>query len=115
MNWWSQNAKNSRSRIPVASLLVVGFILLCSCTTKTQPIQAGKDNCDYCRMTISDVRFGAEIITAKGKAYKFDDMHCFLSFLRAGSADTAKGSFYLVDFADHQLKPASAMFILRSS
>jgi copper chaperone NosL len=31
-----------------------------------------------------DPKFGAEIITTKGKVYKFDDMICFQQFLRSG-------------------------------
>lgn len=112
----NKKIKTNTRGVPAAvSLLVVCFILLCSCTTKTQPLQLGKDNCDYCRMTISDARFGAEIITAKGKAYKFDDMHCLLSFLKAGNVDTTKSRVYLVDFATHQLQLAPGMFILKSS
>ena len=32
-------------------------------------------------MTIVDARFGAEIVTKKGKVYKFDDTHCVALFL----------------------------------
>ena len=106
--------KNKRGTVPASAVIVACFIMLFSCTTNTQPLQLGKDNCDYCRMTISDARFGAEIITSKGKAYKFDDMHCILSFLKAGGIDTTNSRFYLVDFTNHQLQPASNMFILRS-
>ena len=35
-------------------------------------------------MTISDPQFGGEIITTKGKVYKFDDLHCMKGFLKAG-------------------------------
>ena len=38
-----------------------------SCNAGPVPIKPGKDNCQFCKMTISDIRFGAEIITAKGK------------------------------------------------
>jgi copper chaperone NosL len=106
--------KNKRGTVPATAVIVACFIMLFSCTTKTQPLQLGKDNCDYCRMTISDARFGAEIVTSKGKAYKFDDMHCILSFLKAGGIDTTNSRFYLVDFTNHDLQPATKMFILRS-
>lgn len=32
-------------------------------------------------MTISDNRFGAEVISKQGRIFKFDDMHCVKGFL----------------------------------
>jgi copper chaperone NosL len=31
-----------------------------------------------------DARFGAEIVTKKGKVYKFDDLNCMISFNNSG-------------------------------
>jgi len=102
------------NNIHTAWLIVIFSGLLFSCNSQTQPIQFGKDNCDFCRMTISDERFGAEIVTSKGKAYKFDDLYCLAGFLKDGKVDTTKSSYYLVDFTSHELQPASGMFILKS-
>jgi copper chaperone NosL len=33
-------------------------------------------------MTIIESKFAAELVTTKGKTYKFDDAHCVVSFLR---------------------------------
>lgn len=65
------------------SYFLVSFfsILLISCSKDPKPIHFGTDNCDYCKMTISDVRFGAEIVTKQGRNYKFDDVHCLKGFL----------------------------------
>ncbi|WP_069658429.1 nitrous oxide reductase accessory protein NosL [Arcticibacter eurypsychrophilus] len=57
------------------------FLLITGCNTQPLPIQIGKDNCDFCKMTISDNRFGAEIVTKKGKTFKFDDEHCIIGFI----------------------------------
>ena len=59
------------------TLFIFGLLTLSlsSCSTAPQPIRIGQDNCDFCKMTISDNRFGAEIITKKGKVYIFDDEH----------------------------------------
>lgn len=40
------------------------------------PIQYGVDQCDYCKMTIADQKFGSELVTAKGKVYKYDSIEC---------------------------------------
>ena len=61
----------------------VAFItlLLIGCNPKAEKINLGKDQCAECKMTIVDPKFGAEIVTKKGKVYKFDDTHCIAVFL----------------------------------
>jgi len=59
------------------------LVLSGSCNSEPQPIKIGTDACSFCKMTISDNRFGGEIITKKGKTYKFDDIHCLLSFKKS--------------------------------
>ena len=44
----------------------------------------GKDECTDCKMIISDQRFGAEIVTKKGRVLKFDDLGCMTAFLKRG-------------------------------
>lgn len=82
----------------VAMILLL-CISLTSCSAKPEPIVAGKDQCVDCKMTISDVKFSAEIISKKGKIYKFDDVHCLLSFMKKKELDTTdvKG-YYFTDF-----------------
>ena len=36
-----------------------------------------------------DPKFAGEIISKKGKIYKFDDAHCLVHFLKAGNIKTA--------------------------
>ena len=50
-------------------------------------------------MTLTDKRFGAEIITDKGKVLKFDDLNCLVAYLDGGEipqADVAQ--IVAVDF-----------------
>jgi copper chaperone NosL len=59
-------------------------IVLLSCSVKPEPLTVGKDACHTCKMTLMDEKFGAEIVTKKGKVYKFDDLNCMVSFFRSG-------------------------------
>jgi copper chaperone NosL len=68
--------KNISGAIGLLSLLV-----LIGCNPKQEKINIGKDSCAECKMTIMDPKFGGEIITKKGKVYKFDDTHCVAAFL----------------------------------
>lgn len=67
--------------LPVILLLLLTLFNLASCTAKkSEPIYYGKDSCSHCKMLIIDKRFGAEIVTAKGKVFKFDSIECMHNF-----------------------------------
>lgn len=63
-------------------LIAVSFLL--SCNTDPQQINYGKDACAFCKMSIVDQKFSAQCMSKKGKAFKFDDIHCLTSFLKNG-------------------------------
>ena len=66
-----------------ASLAMASFLILfiAGCKPKSEKISFGKDQCAECKMIIMDPKFGGEIVTKKGKVYKFDDTHCVAVFL----------------------------------
>lgn len=101
-------------KLNFAALLV---ILLLSCSTDPQPLQYGKDTCHTCKMTLMDKKFGAEIVTAKGKVYKFDDMNCMVNFLNSGYLDDQILEHKLVvDYTQPgKLIPAEEAFYLKSA
>jgi copper chaperone NosL len=85
------------TKIAVAAGVIVLFIS--SCSNKPQPFNYGKDVCDNCKMTIVDPKFGGEITTKKGKAYKFDDAACMIHFLKTGSIkETEISQKLVIDF-----------------
>ncbi len=94
--WYRHRNKDSRagSSVVVTSLLPLLFFI--SCTTKPEPFQQGKDVCSFCKMDISDMRYGGELITKKGRVHKFDDLHCMTAFLRSGSVDEKTVAQFLV-------------------
>lgn len=56
--------------------------LIVSCSVKPEPIAFGEDHCDYCRMSIADPKFGGELVTDKGKIFKFDALECMVPYLQ---------------------------------
>ena len=60
------------------------LLFLCSCSIGPRPLLGGEDVCDFCKMPVADEKFGGEIITVKGKLYKFDDMGCMIHFMKNG-------------------------------
>jgi len=67
-------------------------------------------------MKIVDHTAGAEIITAKGKVYKFDDLVCLQTFINTESAiATQVKEVYLTDFmGSHQLVKAEDCILYKS-
>lgn len=114
---WRRGKKNTASITPLP-LLIFGMLTLGlgSCNTDPQPIRIGKDNCDFCKMTISDERFGAEIVTKKSKLYKFDDEHCIIAFLQSNKIPVNNiAGIYFTNFSSpHNLINAEQALFLQS-
>ncbi|HEX6316503.1 MAG TPA: nitrous oxide reductase accessory protein NosL [Gemmatimonadaceae bacterium] len=99
------------------ALLLAGVALtLAACQRAPRPLAAGVDACDYCRMTVSDTRFGGEIESRTGKLYTFDAVECLASFyLDASSRDDVRRA-WVSDFDSGRLVPVdSAVFLQGSS
>ncbi|MEX0315356.1 MAG: nitrous oxide reductase accessory protein NosL [Allomuricauda sp.] len=62
--------------------------VLSSCNAKPQPIVYGTDGCHFCRMTIVDQQHAAQIVTKKGKAFKFDAIECMVNHLKEVDSNT---------------------------
>lgn len=82
---WRKNRKQktNNKEMKTAAITAISFIIFLSgCTVKPEKINVGKDNCVECKMTIMDPKYGGEIVTKKGKVFKFDDTHCVAAFLK---------------------------------
>ncbi len=67
-------------------LLLPLLFLTIACETRPtpEPIEYGRDSCEFCRMIIADAGFAAELKTKKGKVYKFDSIECLAAFVLSG-------------------------------
>jgi len=100
----------------VATVSMFFIFSMMGCSTGPQPIKIGEDACSFCKMSIADNRFGAEIITKKGKVFKFDDMHCVLEFRKSNTINNEDiKQIYLVNFNEpHDFIEAHKAFLLKS-
>ncbi len=71
-----------RYLIRIQNIWLVPMLLIASCSRDPQSIDIGHDACAQCKMIISDRRFGAELITTKGKIYKFDSIECLANYVQ---------------------------------
>ncbi|TNJ44273.1 nitrous oxide reductase accessory protein NosL [Tamlana fucoidanivorans] len=75
------------------TLTILILPLYFGCQVAPQPIAYGTDGCHFCKMTIVDKVHAAEIVTKKGKVYKFDATECMINFM--DEFDTAAIQLYL--------------------
>jgi copper chaperone NosL len=76
------------------------LLLFFGCNASPQAIDYGHDACHFCKMTIVDKVHAAEIVTKKGKIYKFDATECMVNFME--EFDISEIKLYLTN---HYLEP----------
>ena len=101
----------------VAAMLMGLLLVMPGCGIKNPaPINFGQEECAYCKMYISDSKFGSAMMTSKGKQFNFDSIECLAAFcLTAGPSINDKSSFW-VSIADNpgHLQPIMAATIIHS-
>lgn len=66
------------------------MLLAVACGTPApRPIAWGEDVCDRCHMVITDPRFAAELVTARGMVHPFDDIGGLVLWFRDSGLDSA--------------------------
>ena len=88
-----------RNAVVTAAASVVLACVLAGCKASAVPMRYGQDECTGCKMIVSDPRFGAEIVTRKGKVLKFDDLGCMNEFIKSGNiAESDVQQKFVCDF-----------------
>lgn len=84
--WWRNRrqpataVKKSSARAAAVAATILLPTLLWQCSSGPRPIQYGADACAFCKMTLMDKHYGAEVVTKKGKVFVLDDANCFIKF-----------------------------------
>lgn len=81
------------------SLLFSFIITLVACQDSgPQDFLLGQDQCDNCKMTITNIKYATEMITEKGRIYKFDDLSCMNTYESSETEKAKNAKFYVIDF-----------------
>ncbi len=75
--------------------VAIALLVVVSCEVSPKPIDYGSDGCHFCSMTIVDRQHAAEIVTKKGKAFKFDAVECMMNHLK--DIDVSTVELFLVN------------------
>ncbi|WP_299556651.1 nitrous oxide reductase accessory protein NosL [Seonamhaeicola sp.] len=86
------------------------LLILVSCNVSPKPIDYGNDGCHFCKMTIVDKIHAAEIVTKKGKVYKFDATECMINFME--EFETSEIELYL---SNNYLEPEALIDATRAT
>jgi copper chaperone NosL len=99
-------------RVLWAFLLPLFFLFSCK-GDKPEPVRLGEDVCEYCKMVIADERFAAQVITKKGRVYKFDAIECMVGYYNQNEEEIKRA--YVVNFLNpKEFIPAEKAFYVRS-
>lgn len=100
----------------ISFLFIIISLLLSSCSYEPVDIEFGVDECYHCRMTISDHKYGAEIVNKNGKTFKFDALECMAKYINEGNIeDDNIHSLWTINYTNPgELIDAKQAFILRS-
>jgi len=81
-----------------AILLMTLFFGMVSCGPKEpEPIKLNSDSCAFCKMTIASAPYASELITDKGRVYKFDDLSCMIKYAKE-NGDLPNAKLYVTDY-----------------
>lgn len=106
-----------KKRMRPKTLVACLVLLLSACSNaKPTPLIVNKDQCEFCKMTVADNRFGAESISKKGRIYKFDDIKCMIAFNKANEKINMTQQ-YVIDYSSKNqfIQVNKAWYIIHES
>ena len=97
-------------------LIILAGLMLSACSVKPRAIQEGVDNCAFCKMTVMEKQYAAEIVTNTGKVFVFDDAKCMKIFIKENTIPREDMQLILIsDFNNpDRLLPADEAILFTS-
>lgn len=82
------------------SIFILITLFLASCSTEPQPINYGKDQCNFCKMNVVDKLHSAQYVTKKGKQFKFDAVECMVNIINKEKNQQDLSTLLVADYAN---------------
>jgi copper chaperone NosL len=90
-----------RGKVQAPAICMILVFFCSACHIEPEALHFGNEACSFCKMTLMDEKFGAEVVTAKGKIFKFDDINCMLNFIKDNNISDQDVKFMLVTDYQH--------------
>ncbi len=89
-----------RLKIKILPLLVIAAMLfvMTACSQEPAEIHYASDECTHCKMMITDKQFASQVVTDKGKAYKFDAIECMAAYYQNNSGELENAMLYVSNY-----------------
>ena len=102
-----------------AFLLACGIAMLvavasCQQSAGTPVALEANDMCSFCRMSISEARYAAELIDNDGQTFKFDDIGCMANFIKQKRNIAPIRATFVMDFDRREWLSAESAAFVRS-
>lgn len=98
-------------------LIFMGITLICiSCNVQPEPIAYGHDACHFCKMTIIDQTHAAQLVTKKGKQFKYDAIECMVNNIQENYAPEQLSTILVANYsnAGEMIDAKTAHYIISS-
>lgn len=84
-------------RLALAMLVMVAAVG-CKAGGGPRALRVGEDSCEYCKMAISDVRYGGELRTTTGRLLTFDAVECLAGYIATAGDSARFEGIWVADF-----------------
>jgi copper chaperone NosL len=79
------------------SIALAAVLALVACAPAgPRDVHYGEEACGYCRMTITDRRFGGQAMSARGRVEAFDSIECLADYVNAATGERPRA--WVTDF-----------------
>lgn len=95
-------------------MILVVLFLTTACSIKPEPINYGTDACSYCNMTIVDKTHASQVVTKKGKQYKYDAIECMVNDILEKNNEPELAVIQVANYSKpgEMIKTAEAYFFI---
>ncbi len=108
--------REKRTITPAVTTALFLGVGVTGCGSGPAPVQWGQDSCVFCKMTLTDQRYGAQLVNQHGKAFLFDDIICLSGYLDAGYIPKKNvRCIYFIDFATSEWISAHETIIAKGN
>ncbi|MEZ4909885.1 MAG: nitrous oxide reductase accessory protein NosL [Saprospiraceae bacterium] len=94
---WANESIFKRPKAIILSMMTLLIGLSACSPSGPEPISLHQDICAHCKMNISNGHFAAEMISKKGRIYKFDDIFCLVEFKKSNN-DIIGDKYYIQNY-----------------